>query len=116
MQVAVRGAEGAGSNSVRAKKHNEVWLCLGTCATAAGGRGRERKGVAAVAEREQLVAMRDAVTATGRALRRDVEVEGSNPVRKKQNKIEVWLSLVERYVREQITAFRSVNFQNAETP
>ena len=30
--------------------------------------------------------------------------------------IEVWLSLVERYVREQITAFRSVNFQNAENP
>ena len=30
--------------------------------------------------------------------------------------IEMWLSLVERYVREQITAFLSVNFQNAENP
>ena len=30
--------------------------------------------------------------------------------------IEVWLSLVERYVREQITAFRSATFQNAENP
>ena len=30
--------------------------------------------------------------------------------------IGVWLSLVERLLREQITAFRSVNFQNAENP
>ena len=44
---------------------------MGTFASAAGGRASEQKGVAAVAEREQIVfAMCDAVTATGSKRRR----------------------------------------------
>ena len=56
----------------------------------------------------------EGLVTTGRALQRDVPERSQK--QKQQNKIEVWLSLVERYVRDSITVLGVEFSRRAENP